>query len=395
MSTRLVKNWMRACLCLLLALALGGCSIFNKEEPVDPPAELYKFEAKVKPKRVWKARIGDNSEALHLGLNPVSDGARVYAAAHDGRISAIDTLNGKRYWEAETELPLAAGPGVGFGLLALGSSDGDVIAIETVDGNVRWHVTVSSEVLATPAISADVVVVRTVDGRLRGLSAENGTELWMVERDVPRLSLRGNSGPVIVGDIVVCGFDNGHVLAVHLDDGELIWEATVGASRGRNVLQRLADVDTTVRIVGNDIYVASYQGRAAMLALESGQDWWSRDLSSFRDIAVDAANLYLTDENSEIVAMTRRDGAQLWRQADLHRRGLSSPAVQGNAVVVGDFEGFLHWVSTKNGELLGRANTGKSAVSGRPLVVDDILFVLTEDGELLAYTLEWKITGKL
>jgi outer membrane protein assembly factor BamB len=378
----------------LLVLALGACSFFNKDEPVDPPAELYKFKAQVKPKRVWKARIGDSSEALHLGLNPASDGARVYAAAHDGRISAIDTLSGKRYWEIITKLPLAAGPGVGYGLLALGSSDGDVIAIETVDGNVRWHVTVSSEVLATPAVSPDVVVVRTVDGRLRGFSAENGMELWMVEQDVPPLSLRGNSGPVIVGDIVVCGFDNGHVLAVNLDDGELVWEATVGASRGRNVLQRLADVDTTVRIVGNDIYVASYQGRAAMLALESGQDWWSRDLSSFRDVAADDTNLYLTDERSEIVAMARRDGAPLWRQADLHMRGLSSPAVHGNAVVVGDFEGYLHWISVKNGELLGRAKTGKAAVSGRPLVQDDIVYVLTEDGELLAYTIEWKITGK-
>ena len=89
---------------------------------------------------------------------------------------------------------------------------------------------------------------------------------------------------MIVGDVTLCGFDNGKVAAVNLADGSLAWEATVAPSHGRTELERLVDIDSAVHVVGSDVYVVGFQGRVAMLALDSGQVWWSRDASSYRGL---------------------------------------------------------------------------------------------------------------
>ena len=102
---------------------------------------------------------------------------------------------------------------------------------------------------------------------------------------MPRLTLRGNGAPVVSGDMVVAGFDNGKVSAITLATGELLWSTTVAPSHGRTEIERLVDIDSPVQVTGEDVYVVGYQGRIAMLALDSGQIWWGRDLSSNRGLA--------------------------------------------------------------------------------------------------------------
>ncbi len=145
---------------VLVAALSGGCGIFGKDEPADPPVELVKFDREFRVRQVWSVKIGGDAENLYLGLSPVSDGARVYAASHDGKVIAVDTVSGKTYWKTDTDFPFSGGPGVGEGMLVLGSGNGEVVALNTLDGMQRWQVSLSSEVLSTPAISRNIVVVR-------------------------------------------------------------------------------------------------------------------------------------------------------------------------------------------------------------------------------------------
>ena len=368
-----------------VALGLAGCGIFGGDEPADPPAELTNIKQAFKVRSIWSVKIGGKTENLHLGLSPVTDGARVYAANHDGNIVAVDTINGKKYWEKELELPLSGGPGVGDGLLAIGTGDGDIIALNTINGDVLWHVELSGEVLSTPAVAESMVVVRTVDGRLHGLSAEDGSERWVVEQEVPRLSLRGNSNPVIVGNVVVCGFDDGRVMAIAMEDGETIWDSAVNLSQGRTEIERLADVDGQVLVLGDDVFATSYQGRVAMLDLRDGQNWWQHEMSSFHRITSDGSTLYLTSAASHLLSLARRNGEVLWEQDALHRRGLTAAVVYGPALVTGDFEGYLHWIDRGDGKLVARNRVGSDRISGAPLVLDELVYVQTDGGRLSAF----------
>jgi outer membrane protein assembly factor BamB len=227
-------------------------------------------------------------------------------------------------------------------------------------------------------------VVRTVDGRLRALAHNDGHELWSVDQVLPRLSLRGTAAPVLAGDTVICGFDNGKVVAVNVQTGDVLWESAVAPAKGRTELERLVDIDSPVEVADQDVFVVGFQGRAAMLALESGQIWWARDASSYRGLALDPNALYIADSDGSVIAMRRNDGSELWRQDLLHRRGLSAPVVDGDAVVVADYEGYVHWIDRSDGAIVGRASSGGDRVT-RPIVVDGTVIVQNSSGSLTAF----------
>jgi len=366
---------------LVAVLALVACS---KDKKIDPPAQLVDFVPRLSVQKLWSESLGGGDQRMRLGLSPAADGERVFAASHKGEVIALDAATGRSQWRVATKRPLSAGPGVGAGLVAVGSEKGDVIALNEENGALLWKVAVGGELLSAPAVSEKVVVVHTVDGRLKGLARADGKELWTVDQTVPRLSLRGAARPVIVGDTVVCGFDNGKVVAVNAIQGDALWESTVAPAKGRTELERLVDIDSSVEIADKDVFVVGFQGRAAMLALDTGQIWWARDASSYRGLALGPDALYISDADGAVIAMRRQDGGELWRQDLLHRRQLSGPAIDGGAVVVVDFEGYVHWIDRADGAIIGRARAEKGRAA-RPLVVNGIVIVQSESGSLTAF----------
>jgi outer membrane protein assembly factor BamB len=363
-------------------IALGGCS---KDKVVEPPAELVDFNATRKVDRVWSTGLGGDSKHLRLALRPVVADGVVYAASNKGEVYAFAANNGRRAWSVKSRLPLSAGPEVGNGVVIVGSSDGDVLALDASTGAERWRQTIRAEILARPLIVNDIVVVRTVDGHLEALSLTDGAPRWSVDESVPRLTLRGTAPPVLAGDRIIAGFDNGRTLAVDPRTGEVLWDTVVNAPSGRTELERLTDIDSPAQVVGSDVYVVTFQGRIAMLALDSGQIWWARDASSHRGFAIDSQSLYLSTADGSIVAMRRTDGAQQWEQDVLARRGLTAPAVDGDAIVVADYQGYVHWFDKATGELVARHKTDGDRVSNAPVSADGMIFVQTDSGQLVAF----------
>jgi len=243
----------------------------------------------------------------------------------------------------------------------------------------------NSELLSAPAITEKIVVIRSVDGRLHGLDAHSGKELWSVEQQVPRLSLRGTATPIIAKEVAISGFDNGKVMGVSLNNGDTVWDTALASPHGRTELDRLIDIDSAVRVVGDNVFAAGFQGRTAMLALDSGQIWWAHDMSSYRGLAVDDDNLYVTQSDGIVVALRQRDGSELWRNQQLKLRRLSTPVLTSTAVAVADFQGYLHWLDKTTGELVARERISKERVSNAPVAVGDTIVVLTDSGKLTAF----------
>jgi len=372
----------RALALLVLLASVAAC---DKDKEVDPPAELVDIVPSVAVQRVWSTSVGGGGEKLRLALSLAEADGTVFAAARSGRVRAIDAASGRTRWQTDTRLELSAGPGVGQGLVVVGTNGGQLVALDAATGQQRWTAQMTGEVLAPPLVAGDRVVVRTVDGRLRALAASDGTEAWTVEDQVPRLSLRGTAPPVAAGDVVVGGFDSGRVMAVSLASGETLWQAQVSTPRGRSELERLADVDGAVRVSGGDVYAVGYQGRVAMMALDSGQIWWARDLSSYRGLDLDGDQLYVSTSDGDVVALRRRDGGVIWQQEGLKRRGLGSPAILGGTVIVGDFEGYLHWLDRDSGRFVARQRPGRTRISAAPLVVGDRVVVIDDGGGITAY----------
>jgi len=384
-----------------LATALSGCNWIKnlgKKDNVEPPTPLTQITPTVQVDRVWSDGVGKGAGDTGARLAPGSADGRLYAASIDGTIEAIDAASGRTLWQkhvgdrkgwlwrrGENSLRWSGGPGVEGDLLAVGGLDGQLYALSTQDGAERWHVQLTSEVISAPAIANGVVVVRTNDGRLTGLDANDGSRKWVFEQPVPPLSLRGNANPLIVNGIVYDGFDNGKVVAIRLDDGNEQWAQALSNGEGRTEVERLSDVDGNLVSDGAALFGAGYRGQVAALALDSGRPIWQRDLSSYVGAAVSGNTAVFVDSDGNVWAFDRETGVNLWKQDQLKYRWLGAPAIQGDYVVVGDSEGFVHWLSLSEGKFAARERLGKKPIEGAPLVVDGVVYVEDVKGRIGAY----------
>ena len=386
---------------VLSAGMLSGCSwlkSLGSKDNVQPPTPLTDFTPTTQIDRVWSERIGSGAGVSGARLAPGDADGRLYAASVDGTIEALDAATGRTIWKkhlgqrhgwwwrrTDNSLRWSGGPTVQGDLLVVGGLDGQLYAFSSKDGADRWHTQLTSEVIAPPAIANGIIVVRTDDGHLAGLDAKDGSRKWVLDQPVPALSLRGNSAPVIANDTVYDGFDNGKVVAVRLDDGAEEWAQTISSGEGKTEVERLADVDGNLVIDNGALFAAGYRGKVTALALDTGRPLWQRDLSSYVGVAVSGNSVVVVDSDGNVWAFDRETGVNLWKQDKLEYRWLSAPAIQGKYVVVGDSEGYVHWLSLDEGKFAARERLGKKAIEGAPLVVDGMLYVEDVKGHLGAY----------
>ncbi len=381
----------RSFLILLCLASLTGCStlkgLLPAKDTSEPPAPLVEFAHQVEIDVIWSRDVGAGSKDDHFELVPALDIGRVFAADIKGRVKAFDSASGEPLWETQLKTPVSGGTGAGDGLVLLGTTEGEVIALGQDSGEERWRIHVSSEILSPPAASSGVVVVRTVDGNLFGLNSSTGQRVWSYDRAVPVLTLRGTAAPVIQGDIVLSGFDNGRLAAISLIHGRPLWESRITLPSGRTEIERMVDIDAEPIVVGDAVYAVTYQGRVAALDLGTGRTIWRRDMSSYAGIGADAGNLYVTDDMSHVWALDRYSSASLWRQTKLQARMVTAPVRHQDYVVVGDGLGYLHLMHHEDGRFVGRTRIDSAGIAVPPIIGDDTIYVLGKGGDLAALQL--------
>jgi outer membrane protein assembly factor BamB len=387
---------------LASTLALAGCHSFKKEN-VEPPTPLAKhFEPSVQVTRLWRNSVGKGAGDSGVRLRPAVVDGVLYADSTDGELAAIDATSGKTLWSKSTRVHgwfgwgdrhrkdalYAGGPAVSGDLLAVGTLDGHVYAVNAKDGSPRWESELASEVLASPVIVGDLVIVRTQDGRVYGLDKADGKRRWVYDQgNVPLLSLRGNGGLLAANGVVFFGSDDGKLVALRQDNGSKLWEQKLGSGEGRTDIDRLDDVDGSILLDGAALYGAAYHGNLTSIDGPSGRPLWSHPFSTFDSLAVSGNAIYGVADDSGVWAFDKSGGADIWKNNALKYRWVTGPAVQGDYVVVGDMEGYVHWLKTGDGALAARERLSKKAIRAQPLVVGDIVYVEDVKGHIGAYRL--------
>ena len=374
---------------LAACMTLQSCSWIKSwgdddAEPGDP-VPLVEFMPSLSTEKKWSTKIGAGVGRKRTQLRPVVADGAIYAADYKGLLVSVDAQTGRKRWEIKTELPFSGGPGLSGSTVYVGAENGSIHAYDAATGSSKWQAQVSSEILAAPKAEDGIVVVRCIDGRVFGLDEETGTRLWIYDHSVPLLTLRGNSEPLIRAGIIYIGYDGGEVVALRLDDGTLVWEQAIISTEGRTELERLADIDGQLVYVASDLLVSSYKTRLASLAADSGRLLWFKDIASATGVVIERVNLAISDREDNVWLLDRRNGATSWKQDQLSNRALTRPVFFGSFVVVGDFEGYLHWLKVSDGTFAARTKVGKDGFVSAPLVYGDTLYVLTNGGELSAF----------
>lgn len=392
----------------ILAFATGCTTIKgifgDKASKALEPAELVDIESPLAIKASWTRKLGDGNAALGLRQRPAIEGDRLYVSNDEGRVLALDANSGDTLWDSEVvktgkqgsrvffwrrkaiDGGLTGGPGVGNGLVVAGGRNGEIVALDAETGAERWRARATSEVITAPLVTPDRIVVRSNDGRVFGLDPADGTRKWVFDRGVPALSVRGNGAPVSDGQLVYLGYDDGTVVALRLQDGMVGWTQLVAESDGRNELDRMADVDGELALGYQEIYATSFRSQTMAISTANGRPLWNRDVGGYAGLALMADRLIVTDPAGTVWALDRNNGSALWKQEALARRWLTTPALQGDYIVVGDIEGYLHWIRASDGVIAGRDRVAKEAIRGTPQVTPTgTLLALTIDGKLAAY----------
>lgn len=379
----------RPVLALLLILSAGCSTIsgwFGGSDHSIPPAELQPIAQPVNIQPLWETRPGSGTNGQFIALVPAFINGRIYAASQDGMVVALDALSGQRLWETATGLPISGGAGVSDdGLVLVGTRKGEVIALRQDTGEQAWRTQVSSEVLAPPRAANGMVVVRTIDGKFTGLDSRSGQQRWTYTHAMPALSLRGNAPPLLIGELVIAGLDNGKLLVLSLVRGLPLTEKTVAVPRGRTEIERLIDIDSEPKAFGDTLYLAAYHGNVAAINMRDGNLVWNRDLSSHAGLDTDARHVYLSDDTGAVLALDRASGGTLWKQPELAGRQLSAPAATSDYVVVGDLEGYVHWLRKEDGRIVGRIRAANKAIVAPPVVSGDTVFIQGQGGTLGAF----------
>ncbi|HEX7338705.1 MAG TPA: outer membrane protein assembly factor BamB [Rhodanobacteraceae bacterium] len=378
-------------------LVLAGCS---KKSNIKPPHELVKFTPTTTVTQLWKSRVGGGALDSGVRLRPTySDGA-VYAASPDGTVQAFDAKTGKTLWMHHSRTHgwfgwgdahrkdafYAGGPAVAHGLFAVGTLDGHVYALDAKTGKPLWRSTVSAGVISKPAIVGERVVVRTNDGKVFCLDAKTGKQEWVYDQGVvPLLSLRGNGSLLVAKGVVFFGSDSGQLVALRLDNGDKLWNIPLASGEGRTDIDRLDDADGSVLLQGNVLYAAAYHGRITAINGPTAQPLWKHDFSTYVSMAISGNTLVAVDDASDVWAFDTSSGSDMWKQDKLSWRWLSGPAIQGDYVVVGDLQGYLHWMQLGDGKFAARTRLSHDAIRAQPLVVGDVAYVEDVAGHIAAY----------
>lgn len=378
----------------LLAVSLSGCASvthklnplnwFGSSAPVEKPADLVVFKPVVTVTTRWQMTIGASDA---IAFTPAVAIDAVYVAGVQGQLARVNPTDGKIVWQHSAGAKLSAGVGANVDTEFVGTQNAELIAFDDA-GKQRWTTNLSSEVLGIPKVSGDTVVVRTEDGFIYGLDATTGKQKWAYQHTLPDIMLRSQPSVLITKGAIFAGYPGGKLVALSLDTGAFGWEAEVAIPRGASQIERVSDVTSTPVADDNQVCAVAYRGRVACFEIHSGNLMWARNASSTAGLTMDDDNIYVSDDEGNVIAFDKAHGTSLWKQKLLRGRHLTAPCRVGDYVAVGDLQGYVHLLALDDGHFVGRAATDGTAIINQPQQYNNELIVQTAKGHVYALALQ-------
>jgi len=359
---------------LAVAIAVSGCAGPTKPEP----AELGPNIGLIGVRTAWSTQVG----AMESNMQAHVVGSQILLASSKGIVTALQGETGSVVWQMNVGAPLVSGVGSDGQTAAVVSEDGELIALSS--GKVLWKQRLGALGLTAPLVAGARIFTLSADRTVTAFDAASGKRLWQLQRVTDPLVLSQAGVLMAVGDTLVVGVA-GRLLGINPTNGVSRWESTVAVSRGTNEIERLVDLVAGVSRLQSNVCVRAFQSAVACIDANKGSIVWNKPASGSTGLGGDAQFVFGTDTDSKIVAWSRASGDRVWESLNLRWRGLGTPLVAGQTLVIGDKSGVLHFLSRSDGAPLDRAITDGSPIVGVPVLVGKTLIAVTQKGGVFAF----------
>jgi outer membrane assembly lipoprotein YfgL len=369
------RSWGVAAAVAMMAAALGACSS-TADKP--KPKALDPITPQMAERLVWSQKVSGVEFPLAVAVSP----GVFTVAGDDGTVLALEADTGRELWRGSAGGKLTAGVGSDGRFAAVVTRDGELVTLEA--GRVLWRKPLGLRVTSAPLVAGERVFVLGIDRSVHAFDAQDGSKLWSAQRPGDPLTLSQAGVVAAFKDTLLVG-QGPRLAGLDPSNGNVRWEVPVGSPRGTNEIERLADLVAPIGRVGDLVCVRSFQAGVGCVNGERGTLAWSKVVGGTDGVAADDELVVGADATDRITAWKTASGDVAWTSEKLLYHGLGAPLASPKAVVFGDADGVLHFLSRDRGEALLRLNTDGSPISTAPVMLGSTMLVVTRNGGLFAF----------
>jgi outer membrane protein assembly factor BamB len=340
-------------------------------------------------KALWSQFIGYDSKPHLAQLSTFTQDGSLIIAKQANTIFVIDPKNGQTRWKQSVNHELTNPPATHHKSIFIATSEPRLLALNLDTQNIVWSVPLPHTVRAQVAADQNQVIAKTISGEVLAFNTKNGKLLWRYKHANASTALSTSSAPQWTEHQVFIGFPDGKLVALNRADGVKTWEHTVSEVPVGLEFDKLVDIAAAPVLDTKNslIYVNTYHGKLKCLSLETGVMKWEHPFSGYAPLAL-GKHLYGLDENYVLYAFNQTDGTILWEQPAFKDRQVIGPVVteKETQLVVADQEGNVYWLTTKQGDIFGKASfTIASPIASLPLTRDNKVYVINQRSQIAAW----------
>lgn len=342
-------------------------------------------------RQAWRVSIGKGSsdDGQVTGV-PIVFKNRIYTIDAQGNVSAFSASGGARSWRIaltpENEKGregYGGGLAVDSGRLYAVTGFGTAVGLNPANGKVLWTKKLGVPVRSSPTASGGKLFFVTTENRIYCMNGENGEEVWSY-RGVPgAATLLSNVSPAVSGDTAVVPLSSGDLVAYKVSAGKPVWADSLAKRGGRSALSALSDPARPV-IDRGLVFAVGHSGRMVAIAANTGERIWTRNIRSTQMPWVAGDTVFVADENSKLMALSRRDGKVRW-VADLPQSDKwNGPVLASNKLWLISAAGLMVGVDPNTGQVASKVDLD-TPVFIAPVVAAGRMYVLADNGRLMAF----------
>ncbi len=359
----------------LMALSLGGCSVFSDKPK---PAALEALNAKASATLMWSASDGQ----IDFPMQPVVASGRVATASADGTVTVRALERAVPLWAAKAGSRLSAAVGFDGERAAVVTRDNELVVM--TNGRVVWRKRLASRVTTAPLVAGERVFVLGLDRSVEAYDALDGRYLWRLQRTGEPLSVSLHGVLMAMGDTLVVG-QGPRLVGVDPSRGTVRWDLPMATPRGSNEVERLSDLVGPAMRQGDVVCARAFQLAVACVDVARGALRWTRNAGGFRSIGGNESVIVGGDASDRMSGWRAESGELLWSHERFLHRELGGVAAWGSWMAVGDSQGQVHVLDPATGQTVMRLPTDGSAISAAPRVVGRTMVVSTRKGGVFVW----------